>query len=255
VLVDGERSAPDSVLQQGQTVAWRRPPWEEPEAPTFFAILYEDPDLLAVAKPAGLPTLPAGGFLENTLLRRVQRYDPDAHPLHRLGRWTSGLVLFARTEQSRSVMAGRWRTGKVAKIYRALASGDPAMGEFTVDRPIGPVPHDLLGTVHAASSDGKPSRTVVRVLEKREGSFLAEAGIVTGRPHQIRIHLAAAGHPLVGDPLYGPGGIPAKRSTALPGDPGYHLHAALLRFDHPASGRPVELRCEPPPILRPGTCR
>jgi 23S rRNA pseudouridine1911/1915/1917 synthase len=255
VLLDGERCSPDLLLEPGRTITWRRPPWEEPDAPTIFAVLYRDRDLLAVAKPAGLPTLPSGGFLDNTLLSLVRKHDPEASPLHRLGRWTSGLVLFARTGEARSVLSGQWRAGSVIKIYLALASGEPAAEELILEYPIGSAPHDLLGTVHAATPGGKPSRTVVRVLERRDGAFLAEARIETGRPHQIRIHMAAAGHPLVGDPLYGTGGVPESGCTALPGDPGYHLHAAVLRFDHPATGRALELRCESPPVLRRDTCR
>ncbi|HEY6020197.1 MAG TPA: hypothetical protein VIY48_09935, partial [Candidatus Paceibacterota bacterium] len=74
--------------------------------------------------------------------------------------------------------------------------------------------------------------------------------IATGRPHQIRIHLASAGHPLVGDPLYGTGGVPLQDTRAVPGDPGYHLHAAELRFRHPRTGQEIKIECEPPELLR-----
>jgi 23S rRNA pseudouridine1911/1915/1917 synthase len=121
---------------------------------------------------------------------------------------------------------------------------------MTITTPIGPAPHPLLGSVHAASPQGKPSLSQVTVLERRADSFLCDVRIATGRPHQIRIHLAAAGHPLTGDPLYGPGGLPGPDSRALPGDPGYLLHAAELSFCHPADGRTVVLACEPPPQLR-----
>ena len=88
------------------------------------------------------------------------------------------------------------------------------------------------------------------MLERREGCFLCDVRIASGRPHQIRIHLAAAGHPLVGDPLYARGGVPAAGCTALPGDPGYLLHAAELRVTHPRTGRELEVACAPPPALR-----
>jgi 23S rRNA pseudouridine1911/1915/1917 synthase len=91
----------------------------------------------------------------------------------------------------------------------------------------------------------------VTVLERRADSFLCDVRIATGRPHQIRIHLAAAGHPLKGDPLYGAGGLPAPDTHALPGDPGYHLHSAELSFRHPSTGRDLVIECEPPPLLRP----
>jgi 23S rRNA pseudouridine1911/1915/1917 synthase len=126
----------------------------------------------------------------------------------------------------------------------------PREDRFVLDYPIGEVPHRLLGTVHGASADGKKSRSEVRVLERRDDAFLADVRIETGRPHQIRIHMAAAGYPLVGDPLYSDGGVPPEGCTALPGDPGYQLHAHLLRLRHPATGERMELRCEPPPLLR-----
>jgi 23S rRNA pseudouridine1911/1915/1917 synthase len=79
---------------------------------------------------------------------------------------------------------------------------------------------------------------------------LVEVEIETGRPHQIRIHLSFTGHPLVGDPLYGPGGLPLAGGLAVPGDPGYHLHAWRLELEHPRTGAPVEIECAPPPVLR-----
>jgi 23S rRNA pseudouridine1911/1915/1917 synthase len=122
---------------------------------------------------------------------------------------------------------------------------------MTISTPIGPVPHALLGSLHAASPQGKPSLTRVTVLERRADCFLCDVHIATGRPHQIRIHLAAAGHPLVGDPLYVRGGIPAPDTRALPGDPGYLLHAAEMSLLHPRTRRKVVITCEPPALLRP----
>ena len=246
VLLDGVPAAAATPLRAGQTLTWQRPAWTEPEAPDRFAIVHRDPDLLVVAKPAGLPTLPGAGFLERTLLSLVQARDPEAVPLHRLGRFTSGLVLFARTPLARQRLSRGWSA--VEKHYRALAIGIPSRDAFVIDAPIGPVPHPLLGTVHGASAEGRPSRSEVTVLERRQGAFLCDVRILTGRPHQIRIHLAAAGHPLVGDPLYGPGGVPLL-DPGLPGDPGYLLHAAELRLAHPRSGEPLLLSCTPPPSL------
>ena len=217
--------------------------------PLAFAILYRDDDLLAVAKPRGLPAMPNGGFLTHTLLHVVQRHFPEATPLHRLGRGTSGLTLFARTARARSGLAEAWRQGRVEKSYRALLAGVPDTPAFSVDTPIGPVPHPRLGQVHAASASGKAALTHVRVLGTRDGHALVEATIDTGRPHQIRIHLAAAGYPLLGDPLYVRGGVPGP-NPALPGDAGYRLHAHRLAFVHPGSGRRLELECGLPPELR-----
>jgi len=253
VLIDGMPVPADTLLRRGSELVWKRPPWIEPAAPRSFAVLFEDEDLLAVAKPAGLPTLPGGNFLQGTLLHLVRERAPEASPLHRLGRWTSGLLLFAKNPRAGAGLTRQWSEKKVGKRYRALASGLPGLDAFAIETPIGPVPHQLLGSVHAASATGRPSLSRVIVLEQRGDCFLCDVHIATGRPHQIRIHLASAGHPLVGDPLYGPGGIPLQGSAALPGDPGYLLHAAELRFRHPTTGREMTLQSEPPMALRPST--
>jgi 23S rRNA pseudouridine1911/1915/1917 synthase len=228
-----------------------RPPWREPDVPRSFAILYQDECLLAVAKPSGLPTLPGGGcFVENTLLSLVRRHFPEANPLHRLGRGTSGIVLFATAQKAAAKILQAWRNGEILKVYRALAAGCPEEDRFTIDVPIGPVPHQFLKTIYAACPAGKPAHSHIKVLERRASSSLLQVKITTGRPHQIRIHLAAAGYPLVGDPLYMVGGIPEDNSRALPSDLGYHLHNGLLGFHHPASGKWTEITCGPPPLLR-----
>ncbi|HJV91529.1 MAG TPA: RluA family pseudouridine synthase [Holophagaceae bacterium] len=250
VTVDGRAAEAESVLRSGQELIWSRPPWEEPEAPRSTAVLFEDAHLLALAKPSGLPTLPGGGFLESTLLHLARARYPEAAPLHRLGRGTSGIVLFARTEAARAALARSFREHDLLKVYRALASGHPAADAFTVETPIGPVPHAWLGTVHAASPEGRPSRSEAMVLQRRgDGTTLLEVRIHTGRPHQIRIHLAAMGHPLVGDPLYLPGGHP--RPDAVPGDLGYRLHALRLEGVNPLTGEAFRIFCQAPPELRP----
>jgi 23S rRNA pseudouridine1911/1915/1917 synthase len=255
VRVDRRGTSPESALRRGQELTWCRPGWDEPEAPLGFAILHRDDELLVVAKPAGLPTLPGAGFLEHTLLSLVRAFDPAASPMHRLGRFTSGLVVFSRTSDARRALSRQWASGHVVKRYRALAAGSPAGDELRVEVPIGPVPYPVLGTVHAASRSGKHAASHVTVVERRVDSFLCDVRIETGRPHQVRIHLAAAGHPLLGDPLYGPGGLPRCGTSARPGDPGYLLHAAEIGLSRPASGEPLTLACAPPPALRErGTC-
>jgi 23S rRNA pseudouridine1911/1915/1917 synthase len=251
VLIDELPAHAESVLRTGRALVWQRPPWIEPDAPQSYSVLYEDDDLIAVNKPAGLPTLPGANFLQSTLLYLVRVYAPDAVPLHRLGRWTSGIVLCARNHTARTELMRQWSANEVHKLYRALANGCPDWDETTISTPIGPVPHALLGSIHAASQKGKPSLSYVTVIERGEGSFLCNVRIATGRPHQIRIHLAASGHPLVGDPLYGAGGLPLPDTHALPGDPGYHLHAAELSFRHPGTRREIVIECEPPLLLRP----
>jgi 23S rRNA pseudouridine1911/1915/1917 synthase len=250
VLLDGRVVIVDEPLRPGAWLEWRRPPWAEEAVPTSFRIVHEDDMLLVVDKPSGLPTMPAGGFLAHTLLTVVRRTYPEAVPMHRLGRFTSGLVVFARTAAARSSVQRAWREHEVAKTYRALASGVCEEDALEIRTPIGPVEHPRLGTIHAASAAGRPSQSVARVVARRDGETLFGVDITTGRPHQIRIHLAAVGHPLVGDPLYGPGGVP--KSDALPGDGGYHLHAWRLSLAHPADGRPLALEAELPERLRAG---
>ena len=250
VLLDGVTASGDARLRVGMELLWQRPAWDEPPAPRRFDLVYEDDDLLAVSKPAGLPTLPGANFLESTLLYLVQQQYPDAAPLHRLGRWTSGLVLCARSHDARRELSRQWSARQVVKRYRALASGSPAWDNMIIETPIGPVVHPLLGSVHAATPDGRSARSEVTVLERRDGCSLCDVAIDTGRPHQIRIHLASVGHPLLGDPLYRAGGRPDPDSAALPGDPGYLLHSAELRFCHPRSGQAMRLDCPPPTRLR-----
>lgn len=251
VLLDGARATAVDVLRPGQRLVWRRPPWEEPPVPLAFALLHRDEHLLAVAKPRGLPTIPNGGYLTHTLLYLVRRHFPEATPMHRLGRGTSGLVLFARTAAARAAVARAWRDRRVEKVYRALVAGVPAQRTFSIDAAIGLVPHPRLGQVHAAAANGRAALTRVRVLREASGNTIVEASIVTGRPHQIRIHLACAGHPLVGDPLYVRGGVPSWE-PGLPGDPGYRLHAHRLVLDHPALGVRLEMECAPPADLAQG---
>jgi 23S rRNA pseudouridine1911/1915/1917 synthase len=248
VVLDGEPAGPADVLRRGQSLTWRRPPWDEEDVPLAFAVLHRDPHVLAVAKPRGLPTLPAGGFLTHTLWHLVRRSFPEATPMHRLGRGTSGVVLFARTELARRGLAAEWRDRRVGKLYRALVQGVVARDAFTVDVPIGPVAHPVLGRVYAAAEDGRPALSHVRRRAIVDGGTIVDVEIPTGRPHQIRIHLAAAGHPLVGDPLYGPGGLP--RGGARPGEAGYWLHAARIAVTHPATGNALVVECGPPPALR-----
>lgn len=249
VEVEGARVTSDAILHPGQIVIWHRPPWNEADVPTNFTIVHEDEAIIAVDKPGGLPTMPAGGYLNHTLLALMREDYPEASPLHRLGRHTSGLVLFARTRAAAADLSRAWRDHSVKKTYRALALGETRAEMFVIDAPIGPVPHPLLGTVQAASESGKPSHSLAVVLERGQDRTLFSVEITTGRPHQVRIHLAFAGHPLLGDPLYEAGGG-LKRHPGLPGDGGYHLHAERLQFRHPATGERMTLIAPPPQALQ-----
>ncbi|NOJ82163.1 RluA family pseudouridine synthase [Myxococcus xanthus] len=250
VRLDDVTADGSEPLRPGQWLCWHRPPWEEADTPQSFELVYEDAELVVVVKPSGLPTLPSGGFLKNTLLSFVQVRWPEAAPMHRLGRATSGLVLFTRTRDAAARLASDWREGRVHKRYRALSQGIATQETYDIRAPIGLVPHPRLGEVHGASARGKPSHSTARVLERRTEHTLFEVDIHTGRSEQIRIHLAFIGHPLVGDPLFGVGGLPLAENPGLPGDGGYLLHAASLTFLHPRSGEHVQLQAPPPLELR-----
>lgn len=247
-----------SILCAGDRLEYRRPPWTEPPAPRAFAMIWDDGDLLAVVKPAGLQVLPAGLFLENTLVHAVrERVAGAPAPAHRLDRGTSGIVLFARTRRGRCGLAAALSAPGARKLYHALVQGAVATAPFAVEVPIGPVPYPGLGQAFAARSDGRSARSRVRLLERRPAAAasLVEVELATGRPHQIRIHLAAVGHPLVGDPFYERGGWPRPPSPARPvrpGDGGYHLHAVQVAFRHPATGAAIALYAHPPEPLRVG---
>lgn len=242
--LDGATPSATHLLRTGRELVWHRPPWVEESVPTDFSIVHEDESLLAISKPSGLPTMPAGNFYRNTLWWLVRSRWPDAHPLHRLGRGTSGLVLFAKKRAAARTLGVAFREGRIDRRYLAVASGTPAWTKRRIVAPIGPVPHPVLGTVHASSPSGKSAESYAKVLAVDGDAALVQVDLSTGRPHQIRIHLAHVGHPLLEDPLYGPGGLPI--SDALPGDVGYLLHAWRLVFEHPIQGRDVTLEAPAP---------
>ena len=201
-------------VRHGQRLSYHRAPWTEPPVPKNIKVMMEDDDLLGVYKPPGLPVLPGGNYLENTLLRLVcARYPERPVPIHRLGRGTPGLVLFARTPRARGSLSSDLRHGRIKKIYLALVQGLPAGDTWVINKPIGKVPYPKIGYLYAAVEQGRSARTNCRILVRVEedNASLVEVEIPTGRPHQIRIHLAASGFPLKGDPLYGVGARQQRR--------------------------------------------
>ncbi len=266
ITVETAPGHPEQKLELGQKLAYHRPPWQEPEVPLSFDILYEDEDLMAIAKPSGLPVLPGGGFLEHTLLHQLcVRYPHNPPtPVHRLGRGTSGVILLARSQLAKARLSCQLRESsvnfelsqRIVKTYRALIGASTLPETFRLTSRIGKVPYPPIGYVYAASATGKPAYSQGRVLCRYANRTLLEITIQTGRPHQIRIHLAAAGYPLIGDPLYAPGGLPhpppsSGQGIPTPGDCGYWLHAHQLHFRHPRTQDEIVVTSPPPPELTP----
>lgn len=269
ILLNGIPAAAETRIQAGQQLTYHRPPWQEPEVPLSFEVLYDDPDFLVVAKPSGLPVLPGGGFLEHTLLHQLRHCYPQETPvpIHRLGRGTSGLMLLARSPLAKSHLSQQMRKStagggllvhshrSIHKVYRALVSAGNMPDRFSINQPIGKIAHEQLGYIYGATTDGQFARSDVQVLRRDLESTLVEVTIFTGRPHQIRIHMATAGFPLLGDPLYGLGGLPKSFSEdcdakqPVPGDCGYALHAYRLVFLHPRTQQEMNFECPAPKML------
>jgi 23S rRNA pseudouridine1911/1915/1917 synthase len=253
ILVDGNRVHPELLLKKGQHLTYQRSPWQEPDVPLAFDVLHEDRDLLIVAKPSGLPVLPGGGFLEHTLLHQLQRQYPQDTPvpIHRLGRGTSGLMVLARSPLAKSHLTQQMRDRRMQKTYLALVGSGSMPDEFAIVHPIGKINHPVLGYIYGATPQGKFAQSDCQVIRRDAETTLLAVTILTGRPHQIRIHLAAAGYPLIGDPLYLVGGIPRveDEKQPVPGDCGYYLHAWRLTFTHPRAEQEMSFVCPPPAIL------
>ncbi len=255
---NGRPLTDEEPLATGDRLAWHRPPWLEEAVPASWHVLHDDGDLLVLDKPAGLPVLPAGGFLEHTLLRLLEHRHADdptgvPRPVHRLGRFTSGLLVCARRPASRAWLSARLRQSTAAggaaestdcrKIYRALLPpGRLALApgaSLRFEGPIGRRPHPRLGRIWSAGVAGQsgdlPACSTLTLLECHPAADLVAVAIASGRPHQIRIHCAALGAPLLGDPLYLPGG--GARPEALPGEGGYRLQAWRLELRRPEGGR------------------
>jgi 23S rRNA pseudouridine1911/1915/1917 synthase len=236
VRVNGHAVTPDARLRAGDELEFHRPPWAEPAAPTSFSVAYEDEHVLVVVKPAGLQVLPAGPFSARTLLALVRASSPSrahAAPAHRLGRGTSGLIAFGKSALGRSSLARQFRELVPRKTYLAWVAGAALRTSFAARQPIARVPHGPL-EIHVAATEGRAALTRVRVLRREPERTLVAAQPITGRPDQIRIHLAAAGAPIVGDPLFGPDG--RAKSDAPPGAGGYLLHSAALALLDPVDG-------------------
>ncbi len=259
VTVDGEVAKPSHKVRQGEEIVLLLPAEESaellPEA-IPLDIVYEDQALLVVNKPAGMVVHPAPGHPGGTLVNAVLAHCPelaasdDDRPgiVHRLDRDTSGLILVAKSERSRRALQRQFKERQVHKAYLALLDGhlQPAWGR--VEAPVGRDPHHRQRMTVLAG--GREAATEYHVLEQfahrvgqAAGDYtLIEAQPITGRTHQIRVHFASVGHPVVGDEVYG------RRKTTLP-VPRQFLHARRLGFKHPSTGHRLDLEAPLPEEL------
>jgi 23S rRNA pseudouridine1911/1915/1917 synthase len=246
VLVDGVSRAKSHRLEGGEELLVDRPaPREEPPGPPVeLRIAYEDDHLLVVDKPAGVVVHPAAGHASGTLVQalagRTAGGDPERPGIvHRLDRDTSGLMVVARTEEAYDGLRALVKRRAVEREYLALVRGRPRSRAGRIEAPIGRDRRDP--TRRSLDSDApKDAVTHFEVLELLPAHALVRARLETGRTHQIRVHLAAIGLPVAGDPVYGAQEPELARQF---------LHAARLAFVHPVTGAAVDVSSPLPPDL------
>lgn len=209
-----------------------------------LSIVYEDDDIVVIDKPAGMVTHPAhgatSGTLVNALLAHVRSLPGDAlRPglVHRLDRDTSGLIVVAKTETALSALGKAMKARHISREYLGLVTGILAHPKGTIDGAIGRDPHNRLK--YAIVTGGKPAVTHYELRERLHNASEVLFRLETGRTHQIRVHLAAMGNPLVNDPVYG-------KTDPRFDLPGQALHAWRLSFRHPGSGRELVFQADPP---------
>ncbi len=246
---DGTRLTPAKIVRAGERLVLYRPTDDEPEVSRDVGILYEDAAIVAVDKPAGLPVHPTARFHRNTLTSILALRYPRAHIAlcHRLDKDTSGVLLAARNADAERALKRAFAARGLQKTYLAIVRGIVAQDEMHIDAPLALAGGEVsvLMAVRAESAGGQPATTRVRVRERLEDCTLVEASPETGRQHQIRVHLAHAGHPILGDKLYAFG--PEPFLASLRGEPDvwrerlvlerHALHAHQIAFEHPESGQ------------------
>jgi 23S rRNA pseudouridine1911/1915/1917 synthase len=214
-----------------------------------FQVRYEDPHLFVIDKPAGIVVHPGAGRTTGTLAAGLLHRYPELEGIGQVGRWgivhrldqgTSGLLLVARTADSYSFLVAELAARRVHRSYLALVHGVPAMPTGTIDAPIGRDPAHP--TRKKVAQGGRPARTHYRLKEDFGKTSLLEVDLETGRTHQIRVHLTAIDHPVVGDRMYTRRPDPIKVRRIF-------LHATRIAFNHPASGQEMSIESPLPADL------
>jgi len=248
VVVGGEVAAVEARVQTETGVAAEKLPLD---------IVHQDASIIVLNKPPGLVVHPGAGNREHTLQNALLAHDPKlarvprAGLVHRIDKDTSGLLVVARTLEAHTALVAALGDHEIEREYLALCTG-VMTGGGTVDEPIGR--HRTQRTKMAVRRDGRAAVTHYRIETRYRAHTLARVRLETGRTHQIRVHMAHAGYPIVGDPVYGgrrriPAGATPALKSALEGFHRQALHAARLSFSHPKSGKPVKYEAPIPPDL------
>jgi 23S rRNA pseudouridine1911/1915/1917 synthase len=247
VTVAGQRAKPSLRLEAGQRVTVEVPPPVDAVAVAediALDILYEDADMLVVNKPAGMTVHPSPGHTSKTLVNAILAHCRDLSGIggvlrpgivHRLDRDTSGVIVVAKDDAAHNALAKQLKERSVEKTYVALVEGTPTPAEGVIDAPIARDPRNRQRM--AIVDGGRASVTAYKLIERFAGMSMVEARPKTGRTHQIRVHLAAIGHPIIGDRIYGkPSPLVARQ----------FLHARRIVFAHPRTGERVEFEAPLP---------
>jgi 23S rRNA pseudouridine1911/1915/1917 synthase len=254
VVVDGAPRQKRHVLRGGEVIEVRPPAPPEPDTAggedVDFDVAYEDDDLIVVDKPAGLVVHPSAGHSEATLVQglagRAAGGDDPWRPgiVHRLDKDTSGLLVVAKNDEAHRRLQEALRERQIRREYLALVDGRPDARRGTIDAPIGRDRRDR--TVHSTVTD-KPREAVThfQIEEELPRTTLLRVRLETGRTHQIRVHLAAIGHPVCGDRQYGGGACGSRLNL-----PRQFLHSEKLTFRHPITGAEVACESKLPADLR-----